>query len=295
MAREPIGTGGAKSEGTWKLSNDGFCTTWKGSKANCFRVAQAGDNQMVDLERHHQDRDLVEITAARNPETFMPNRRQMLAASVASLVTTMPRARAQAVNKPVRIIVGFPAGGGTDTIARILAERLRGSLRIGRAGGEQARRIGAARRRIRQERRARRQRAAVHARFYDDNISPQLPRAELRPGAGFHLDRAGRELDADLQYRSRCPGERQDARRLHRLVQSQPGQSLVRDDLGRRHTALRRHDAGERGARADDGGALPRRRTGATGPVRRPRAGEHQSDQRDAAVRARRDPCGSWR
>ncbi len=57
----------------------------------------------------------------------MPNRRQMLAASVASLVTTMPRAWAQAVNKPVRIIVGFPAGGGTDTIARILAERLRGS------------------------------------------------------------------------------------------------------------------------------------------------------------------------
>ena len=50
MAREPIGTGGAKSEGTWKLSNDGFCTTWKGSKANCFRVAQAGDNQWSILK-----------------------------------------------------------------------------------------------------------------------------------------------------------------------------------------------------------------------------------------------------
>src|SRR6266511_1635110 len=38
-------TGGAKGEGTWKLNNDGFCTTWKGSKANCFRVLSAGDNK----------------------------------------------------------------------------------------------------------------------------------------------------------------------------------------------------------------------------------------------------------
>ena len=45
MTREPIGKTGAKSEGTWKLSADGFCTTWKGSKANCFRVVTAGDNK----------------------------------------------------------------------------------------------------------------------------------------------------------------------------------------------------------------------------------------------------------
>jgi tripartite-type tricarboxylate transporter receptor subunit TctC len=38
----------------------------------------------------------------------------------------LPRARAQALKKPVHIIVGFPAGGGTDVIARILADRLRG-------------------------------------------------------------------------------------------------------------------------------------------------------------------------
>ncbi len=45
MTREPIGTGGSKSEGTWKLSNDGFCSTWKGSKANCYKVVTAGDNK----------------------------------------------------------------------------------------------------------------------------------------------------------------------------------------------------------------------------------------------------------
>ena len=46
VTREPVSkTGGAKGEGTWKLTNDGFCTTWKGSKANCFRVISAGDNK----------------------------------------------------------------------------------------------------------------------------------------------------------------------------------------------------------------------------------------------------------
>ena len=45
MTREPIRSGGAKSEGTWKLSKDGFCTTWKGSKANCYRVESSGDNK----------------------------------------------------------------------------------------------------------------------------------------------------------------------------------------------------------------------------------------------------------
>jgi tripartite-type tricarboxylate transporter receptor subunit TctC len=33
----------------------------------------------------------------------------------------------QSVSKPVRVIVPFPAGGGTDVLARIVAEKLRGS------------------------------------------------------------------------------------------------------------------------------------------------------------------------
>src|SRR5882757_7697038 len=46
MTREPAAkSGGAKSEGTWKLSKEGFCTTWKGSKANCFKIVSAGDNK----------------------------------------------------------------------------------------------------------------------------------------------------------------------------------------------------------------------------------------------------------
>jgi hypothetical protein len=45
MTREPIGSAGSKNEGTWKLSKDGFCSTWKGSKANCYRVQTAGDGK----------------------------------------------------------------------------------------------------------------------------------------------------------------------------------------------------------------------------------------------------------
>ncbi len=45
MTREPSGGSGSKSEGTWKLSKEGFCTTWKGSKANCYRIEAAGENK----------------------------------------------------------------------------------------------------------------------------------------------------------------------------------------------------------------------------------------------------------
>jgi tripartite-type tricarboxylate transporter receptor subunit TctC len=61
----------------------------------------------------------------------MPTRRHLLAASAAGLVASatglIPRALAQAIKKSAHVIVGFPAGGGTDMIARILAERLRGT------------------------------------------------------------------------------------------------------------------------------------------------------------------------
>ncbi len=58
----------------------------------------------------------------------MLNRRHLLAASATGLLAGLaPRALAQAVKKPVHVIVGFPAGGGTDVTARVLAEALRGA------------------------------------------------------------------------------------------------------------------------------------------------------------------------
>ena len=58
----------------------------------------------------------------------MLNRRHLLAASATGLFAGLaPRALAQAVKKPVHVIVGFPAGGGTDVTARVLFEALRGA------------------------------------------------------------------------------------------------------------------------------------------------------------------------
>jgi hypothetical protein len=37
--------GGVVTEGTWKLSLDGFCSTWKGGKENCYRVHENGPNK----------------------------------------------------------------------------------------------------------------------------------------------------------------------------------------------------------------------------------------------------------
>src|ERR1051326_149457 len=56
-------------------------------------------------------------------------RRRLLAASATNLLAAgLARpALAQTVKKPVHVIVGFPAGGGTDVTARVLAEALRGA------------------------------------------------------------------------------------------------------------------------------------------------------------------------
>ena len=45
VVREPQDKAGAKGEGTWKLSKDGFCTTWKGSPANCYTLVNVDKNK----------------------------------------------------------------------------------------------------------------------------------------------------------------------------------------------------------------------------------------------------------
>jgi tripartite-type tricarboxylate transporter receptor subunit TctC len=58
-------------------------------------------------------------------------RRQFLhvAAGVAALPLTSRIARAQTYpSRPITIVVGFAAGGSTDTIARVMAERMKSSL-----------------------------------------------------------------------------------------------------------------------------------------------------------------------
>jgi hypothetical protein len=45
VTRTPVGKGGAKGEGSWKLDDNGFCNTWKGKTPNCFTVTSAGTNK----------------------------------------------------------------------------------------------------------------------------------------------------------------------------------------------------------------------------------------------------------
>jgi hypothetical protein len=45
VTRTPSASSGAKGEGTWKVSKEGFCTTWKGAKQNCYTIVAAGDNK----------------------------------------------------------------------------------------------------------------------------------------------------------------------------------------------------------------------------------------------------------
>jgi tripartite-type tricarboxylate transporter receptor subunit TctC len=60
----------------------------------------------------------------------MLNRRQALGAAIGAVAADSRlagRAHAETLDKVVHIIVGFPAGGGTDIAARVLAQALQGS------------------------------------------------------------------------------------------------------------------------------------------------------------------------
>ena len=59
------------------------------------------------------------------PMTRLSRRTLLLGAAAAPLAA--PRLpRAQTITRPARIIIGFPAGGSSDVVARLYAERLRG-------------------------------------------------------------------------------------------------------------------------------------------------------------------------
>lgn len=72
----------------------------------------------------------MELIKERSLPAPLQSRRRLVNASVMTLVSAAagfaPGAFAQTLQKPARIIVGFPPGGGTDNVARLIADRIRG-------------------------------------------------------------------------------------------------------------------------------------------------------------------------
>src|SRR5246127_2829659 len=203
----------------------------------------------------------------------MLTRRHLLAASTAGLLSSgasfVPRAFAQATKKPVHVIVGFPAGGGTDVIARILADGLRGpyasTVLVENKPGAAAR-------------------IAVE---YVKNAEPDGSVMLFTPDFPMTVyPHSFRSLSYDplrdfiavspaaksmLTYNvgPAVFGEREDLGRVRAMVQSEPRQGFVRNHGGRRDAAFRRHDVCQRGRGRDDPRALPRRGASAARSARR--------------------------
>ena len=45
VTREPQDKAGQKGEGSWKLSKDGFCTTWQSKSATCYTLVNVDKNK----------------------------------------------------------------------------------------------------------------------------------------------------------------------------------------------------------------------------------------------------------
>ena len=61
------GQAGVKGEGTWKLSKEGFCTSWKGSAAELLHAGEHREEQMVRGEGRLHRGDLEQVARSACP------------------------------------------------------------------------------------------------------------------------------------------------------------------------------------------------------------------------------------
>ena len=111
-----------------RAQNPRTCRSFSRRRSKCSSISDRTDTRprsSADAARPRRRGDRMTQERER-PAMKLPDRRKFLhlAAGAAALPALSSVAQAQAwPNRPVRLVVGFPAGGGADAAARIIAQR----------------------------------------------------------------------------------------------------------------------------------------------------------------------------
>ena len=212
----------------------------------------------------------------------------ILVAITLALCAAFAGAQAQTFpSRTITLIVPFPPGGSTDTVARIMAERMRPVLgqpviieNVGGAGGSTA---------VGRVARAEPDGYTIDIGQWDTHVGSIIYQAELRSAEGLRADRAHLRQSAADGRQERLGGERPEG--ACRLDEGEPRQGAVRQPerggAGDRHPAA----AGDRHAGSvrslsrrrpgDDRSALGAGRPAGGAGRRRAAAGAGRHDQGD--------------
>ena len=188
----------------------------------------------------------------------MPKFLSLIATAVALLAATPGQAQDAYPSRPIKIIVCLPAGGGVDTVTRIIADKLPqvlGQPVVVENKGGQSRQ---SRRRIRLQRRARRLHAARLAAGADHHRAAAVQEAatSIRPSSS--RSRSCRRSPNTLLVRTDFPGQQRQG--VHRLRESQSRQAQLRVAGQRHHLASDRRDVRQARRHQDEPRALSRHR-----------------------------------
>jgi tripartite-type tricarboxylate transporter receptor subunit TctC len=93
-------------------------------------VSGSAASPIIAISQARRPRYLCAFESARKEERLLTRRRDLLAAAGVLLLAGVGAARAEGFSpdRPIRIIVGYPAGGGVDIVARLFGEPMKAAL-----------------------------------------------------------------------------------------------------------------------------------------------------------------------